>query len=89
MNDIKLRDYFASQAMLVVLQETQETRVSSFWDWVKHILIIYLHFTFLHVKYKNVPDVYKEASKKCYEYADEMIEARKFNNYNEKFHGNI
>ena len=72
----ELRDYFASQAMLAVLQETQEMRVASFEDWCKELMVTYLHFTFLTVKYVKVDNVYNEAAKRAYEYADAMLAAR-------------
>ena len=74
--DISLRDYFAAQAMLAVLQETQEMRIGSFWDWVKELLVKYLHFTFLTVKYVKVKDVYEDAAKRAYEYADALLSIR-------------
>lgn len=72
-----LRDYFASQAMGAIMQETQEMRVNTFIDWTKQILITYLHFTFLTVKYVKIDNVYEDAAKRAYEYADALIEARK------------
>lgn len=71
--DITLRNYFASRAMDIVLAETQETITASTWDWVKSLLVLYLHMDFLHVKRINVENVYKEAAVKAFEYADEMI----------------
>ena len=76
---VTIRDYFAAQAMLAVLQESQEMRIATFWDWCKYLLILYLHFTFLTVKYVKVDNVYEEASKRAYEYADAMMKARKDN----------
>jgi len=73
---VSLRDYFASQAMLAVMQETQEMRIGSFWDWVKQLLVTYLHFTFLTVKYVQVESVYEEAAKRAYEYADALLSVR-------------
>jgi hypothetical protein len=73
---VSLRDYFASQAMLAVMQETQEMRIGSFWDWVKQLLVTYLHFTFLTVKYVKVENVYEEAAKRAYEYADALLSVR-------------
>lgn len=73
---MKLRDYFAAKAMDIVMQETQEMRIGSFWDWVKLILVTYLHFNFLHVRYVQVENVYEEASKRCYLYADAMLKQR-------------
>lgn len=73
---ISLRDYFASQAMLAVMQETQEMKIDSFWDWFKQLMVIYLHFTFLTVKYVKVENVYEEAAKRAYEYADALLSAR-------------
>lgn len=75
-NEIEIRDYFASQAMLAVMQETQEMRVASFWDWCKHLMVDLFHFTFLHVNYVKVPNVYENAAKRAYEYADAMMKAR-------------
>ena len=74
--NVSVRDFYASQAMLAVMGETQEMRIATFWDWVKHLLIIYLHFTFLTVKYKKVDDVYEDAAKRCFEYADAMMAER-------------
>ena len=74
--DISLRDYFASQAMLSVMQETQEMRIGSFWDWCKYLMVSYLHFTFLTIKYVQVDNVYEEAAKRAYEYADALISIR-------------
>ncbi len=71
--NISLRDYFAAQAMLAVMQETQEMRIASFWDWIKHLMVSYLHFNFLTVKYVKVENVYEDAAKRCYEYADALI----------------
>lgn len=73
---ISLRDYFASQAMLAVMQETQEMRIGSFLDWVKQLLVTYLHFTFLTVNYVQVENVYEEAAKRAYEYADALLSVR-------------
>lgn len=73
---VSLRDYFASQAMLAVMQETQEMRIGSFWDWVKQLLVTYLHFTFLTVKYVQVENVYEDAAKRAYEYADALLSVR-------------
>jgi hypothetical protein len=74
---ISLRDYFASKAMLAVMQETQEMRIGSFGDWIKQILVTYLQFTFLTVKYVKVDNVYEEAAQRAYEYADAMLSIRK------------
>ena len=74
--EVNLRDYFASQAMLAVMQETQEMRIGSFWEWCKNIMVSYLHFTFLTVRYVKVEGVYEEASERAYEYADAMLAVR-------------
>lgn len=71
--NIELRDYLAGQAMEAVMQETQEMRVASFWDWCKEQMVKYLNFTFLYVRYVPVPNVYKEAAQRAYEYADAML----------------
>lgn len=76
MNERELRDYFAAQAMLAVMQETQEMRVASFWDWCKHLMVTFLSFTFLAVRYTKVENVYEDAAKRAYEYADAMIKSR-------------
>ena len=76
MPNISLRDYFASQAMNVVMQETQEMRINSIWDWIKQILTTYLHFTFLTVKFVKVEGVYEEAAERAYEYADALLKVR-------------
>lgn len=73
---VSLRDYFASQAMLAVMQETQEMRIGSFWDWCKQLMVSYLHFTFLTIKYVKVDNVYEEAAKRAYEYADALLSVR-------------
>lgn len=78
-DSIQLRDFFAAKAMLAVLQETQEMRIGSFWDWCKHLLVIYFHFTFLTVRYVKVSGVYEDAAKRSYEYADAMMLAREQN----------
>jgi hypothetical protein len=72
-SDSSLRDYFASQAMLATIAETQEMRIGSFWEWIKLLLVTYLHFSFLHVKYIKVDNAYQDAAKRCYEYADAML----------------
>lgn len=72
---ITLRDYFASQAVSIVMQETQEMRIGSFYDWIKQLLVNNLGLTFLTVKYVKIDNVYEEASKRAYEYADAMIKA--------------
>jgi hypothetical protein len=74
--EVSLRDYFASQAMLAVMQETQEMRIGSFWDWIKQLLVTYLHFTFLTVNFVKVENVYEEAAKRAYEYADALMHVR-------------
>jgi len=76
LHEISIRDYFAAQAMLAVMQETQEMRVASFWDWIKHLLVTYLSLTFLTVKYERVENVYEDAAKRAYEYADALLSAR-------------
>lgn len=68
------RDEFAKYAMLAVMQETQEMRVASFWDWIKSILSTYFMLNFLVIKYTKVPNVYEEAAKRAFEYADAMIQ---------------
>lgn len=73
LNDLSLRDYFASQAMLAIMQETQEMRIASFWDWCKQLASVYLNFTFLVVRYVKVENVYEDAAKRAYEYADMML----------------
>ena len=75
-NDINTRDYFAAHAMLAIMQETQEMRISTFKDWLKQILITYLNFTWLTVNYVKVDNVYEDASKRAYEYADAMMKTR-------------
>jgi hypothetical protein len=75
-NYLTLRDYFASQAMLAVMQETQEMKIGSFWDWIKLLLVTYLHFNFLTVKFVKVKNVYEEAAVRAYEYADALIKIR-------------
>lgn len=76
MQNVSLRDFYASQAMGAVMGETQEMRTATLWDWVKFLLQQYLHFTFLTVKYVQVDNVYKDAAKRCYEYADAMMNER-------------
>lgn len=73
LNDTFWRNYFAGQAMLAVLQESQEMRVASFWDWCKSLFVAFLHFNFLHVKYIIVPNAYEEAATRAYKYADAML----------------
>lgn len=73
----KTRDYFAAQAMLAVMQETQEMKIASFKDWVKQQLVQLLGFTFLTVKFVKVENVYEEASQRAYEYADAMMAEKK------------
>lgn len=72
-----LLDYFAVRAMPVVTAEMQETVPASFWDWVKMLLISFLHMNFLEVKFKKVKGVDEVISKKSYELAAAMIEERK------------
>lgn len=74
--NVSVRDFYASQAMVAVMGETQEMRIATFWDWVKHLLIIYLNFTFLTVKYETVDNVYEDAAKRCFDYAEAMINER-------------
>ena len=74
--EIELRDYLAGQAMLVVMQETQEVVPASFFDWIKQLAFIYLNATFLKVKYREIHNVYSEAAKRAYKYADAMISER-------------
>ena len=62
--------------MNVVMQETQEMRINSIWDWIKQILTTYLHFTFLTVKFVKVEGVYEEAVERAYEYADALLKVR-------------
>jgi hypothetical protein len=76
MKDINTRDYFAANAMLAIMQETQEMRIATFKDWLKQLLVNYLNFTWLTVNYVKVENVYEEASKRAYEYADAMMKAR-------------
>ena len=76
MNDINTRDYFAAHAMLALMQETQEMRIATFKDWLKQLLVNYLNFTWLTVNYVKVDNVYEDASKRAYEYADAMMKAR-------------
>ena len=78
--EITLRDFYASQAMIAVMGETQEMRVASVWDWVKYLLQSYLHFNFLTVKYVKVKNVYEEAAERCFQYADAMIKERENKN---------
>ena len=73
---MSLRDYLAAKAMLPVMGETQEMRVATFWDWIKDLFRKYLGFSFLTVKYKKVDNVYDEASKRCFDYADAMLKER-------------
>lgn len=72
MNHLSKRDYFAGQAMLAVVQETQETVPASFWDLVKANLRDY-GFMFLIVKYRTVENVYEDAADKAFLYADAMV----------------
>lgn len=72
---IRTRDYFAAKAMLAVMQETQEMRTASFWDWIKHILYT-AGCTFLVVKFKEVDEVYEEAARRAYKYADAMLKIK-------------
>jgi hypothetical protein len=74
--EIELRDYLAGQAMLAVMQETQEVVPASFFDWLKQLAYNYLHATFLKVKYREIDNVYYEAAKRAYKYADAMISER-------------
>jgi hypothetical protein len=74
--NISLRDYFAAEATEVILRETQEIRVASFKDWIKHILFTRFKLTFLKVKYVKVDGLYEECAKLAYDYADALIAAR-------------
>jgi hypothetical protein len=75
--DISLKDYFAAQAMVAIMQETQEMRIASFWDWCKSLLVAFLHFNFLSVNYVKINnDVYLNAAKRAYEYAEAMMKIR-------------
>lgn len=78
-NDIETRDNFAAHAMLAIMQETQEMRIATFKDWLKQLLITHLNFTWLTVNYVKVDNVYEDAAKRAYEYADAMMNVR--NNY--------
>jgi len=73
---MQLRDYLAAKAMEVVMGESQEMRTASFWDWLKMLMVMYLHFTFLHVKTVRIEGVYEEAAKRAYDYSDAMIAER-------------
>lgn len=77
--NVSLRDFYASQAMSAVMGETQEMRIATFWDWIKFLMQTHLHFTFLTVKYVQVKNVYEDAAKRSYEYADAMIIKRNAN----------
>ena len=77
--NVSLRDFYASQAMSAVMGETQEMRIATFWDWIKFLMQQYLCFTFLTVKFVQVDNVYEDAAKRCYEYADAMIIERNAN----------
>lgn len=74
--NVSVCDYYASQAMVAVMGESQEMRIATFWDWVKFLAQTYFHFSFLTVKYKPVENVYKEAAERCYDYADAMMKTR-------------
>jgi hypothetical protein len=76
MEQVSLRDFFASQAMSVVMQETQEMKTASFKEWIKHLLVVYLNFSFLEIKYVQIEGVYEDAAKRAYEYADALLAAR-------------
>ena len=71
---ITRRDYFAGQAMLAVMQETQEVVPASFFDWVKHLLFNHAGATFLTVRYKEIEGIYEEAAKRAHKYADAMMQ---------------
>ena len=73
MKEIAKRDYFAGQAMLAIMQESQEMRVASFWDWCKALMVTFLHFNFLTIKMIPVENVYNDAAKRAYQYADAMV----------------
>lgn len=75
-NGMLLRDYFAAKAMVVISSETQEAKVASFWDWIKWLLVVFLHMSFLHVKYKSVDGMKEEIAKKSYELADAMLKEK-------------
>lgn len=76
LNDSNLRDYFAGQAMMAVMQETQEVVPASFWDWIKQLAYKYLEAKFLKIKYKEIEGVYHEAASRAYKYADAMMNER-------------
>jgi len=77
--EVSLRDYFASQAMNVVMQETQEMKVASFKDWIKHLLVVSFNLNFLTVKFVEIDNVYEDAAKRAYRYADALLEHRNNN----------
>ena len=70
---IDRRDYFAAKAMTAVMGETQETKLASFYVWIKHILVTNLQMEFLTVRRVEVDHTYKDASIRAYKYADEML----------------
>ncbi len=76
-NGMTLRDWFASQAMVAVMNEAQEMVPATFWDWVKSLLIGYAGLTFLHVQHRVVDGVYADAASRAYGFSDAMLEERK------------
>lgn len=79
-DELLLRDYFAAQAMLTVSMETQETRIASFWDWIKNILKEHLYCSFLTVNFVSIEGSYEKMAKKSYALADAMMKEREKNN---------
>ena len=76
-------DFFASQAMIAVMQETQETVPASTWDFIKFHLRQF-GLTFLVVQYKDIDGVYAGAAKRAYLYADAMAkESAEYYNFEE------
>lgn len=69
----EMRAFFAAHAMLAVVSETQETRVATFWDWVKSLLVNYLDFSFLHVERIEIENVYTYSAERAFKYADAML----------------
>ena len=76
-NGMTLLDYFAAKAMLVVTSEMQETVPASFWDWIKMLLVTFLHLRFLEVNFKKVNGIDELIAKNSYELAASMISERK------------
>lgn len=70
-------DYFAGQAMLAVMQETQETVVATPIDMVKALLRNHGFglFDFLHVEYRVVDGIYADAAERACLFADAMMQA--------------